>query len=170
MNDEIKEILDNFEKYEARYKLHNETQFIITHREIETLLDYITNLQEENEFLKLNNPEMNIEHFRIVKENKRKIDNLRKENEKLKTTLKGTTHCFDEEEHKKLQQENERLKDKLSNVAYIGLKYALRIDKANEELQKLINDINNKTIIGLNNFLPKLKKIQDELENGGDDK
>lgn len=46
MNDEIKEILDNFEKYEARYKLNNETQFIITHREIQMLLDYVTNLQE----------------------------------------------------------------------------------------------------------------------------
>lgn len=40
-------------------------------------------LKKENEFLKLNNPEMNIEHFRIVKENKRKIDNLRKENKEL---------------------------------------------------------------------------------------
>ena len=48
----IKEILDNFEKYETRYRLHNETQFIITHREIQILLDYITNLQEENKQLK----------------------------------------------------------------------------------------------------------------------
>lgn len=52
MEEEIKEVLDNFEKYEARYILHNETQFIITHREIQILLDYITNLQEENEKLK----------------------------------------------------------------------------------------------------------------------
>ena len=40
-------------------------------------------LQEENNYLKLNNPEQNIEHFRIIKENKRKIDNLRKENTEL---------------------------------------------------------------------------------------
>lgn len=46
-------------------------------------------LKEENEFLKLNNPEQNIEHFRIVKENKRKIDSLRKENKKLKEELKN---------------------------------------------------------------------------------
>jgi hypothetical protein len=52
MQEEIKEILDNFEKYEARYRLRNETQFIITHREIQILLDYITNLQKENEQLK----------------------------------------------------------------------------------------------------------------------
>lgn len=49
MNEEIKEILDNFKKYEARYKLYNETQFIITHREIIILLDYITNLQKQLE-------------------------------------------------------------------------------------------------------------------------
>ena len=59
------------------------------------LLDYITNLQEENEFLKLNNPEMNMEHFRIIKENKRKIDNLRKENHRLKELCDKY-----EEEHK----------------------------------------------------------------------
>lgn len=47
-------------------------------------MDEYVELKKENEFLKLNNPEMNIEHFRIVKENKRKIDNLRKENERLK--------------------------------------------------------------------------------------
>lgn len=46
--------------------------------------DKIKQLQQENEFLKLNNPEMNMEHFRIIKENKRKIDNLRKENHRLK--------------------------------------------------------------------------------------
>ena len=46
--------------------------------------DKMKQLQEENEFLKLNNPEMNMEHFRIIKENKRKIDNLRKENHRLK--------------------------------------------------------------------------------------
>ncbi len=49
MNNEIREILDNFKNYEERYKLHNETQFIIMYREIQILLDYITNLQGEKE-------------------------------------------------------------------------------------------------------------------------
>lgn len=70
--DGIKEILDNFEKYEARYKLHNETQFIITHREIQMLLDYITNLQEE-----LNN-QIEIANNRYVE-----ITKLQQENERL---------------------------------------------------------------------------------------
>ena len=59
------------------------------------LIDYITNLQQENEFLKLNNPEMNIEHFRIVKENKRKIDNLRKENEILRKNAEHNDKVVD---------------------------------------------------------------------------
>lgn len=52
MNNEIKEILDNFKIYEDRYKKCNETQFIIFYRDIHLLLDYITNLQQENERLK----------------------------------------------------------------------------------------------------------------------
>lgn len=52
MNNEIKEILDNFKIYEDRYKKCNETQFIIFYRDIHLLLDYITNLQEENKILK----------------------------------------------------------------------------------------------------------------------
>ena len=36
---------------------------------------------------------------------------LLKENEELKLQLKGTTHCFDEEEHEKLKKELEELKE-----------------------------------------------------------
>lgn len=59
----------------------------------------IQELKEENEFLKLSNPEMNIEHFRYVKENKRKIDNLRLVNNKLSKELKEF-----KEEHKIMKQ------------------------------------------------------------------
>ena len=52
MKDEIKEILDNFKIYEDRYRKFNETQFIIFYRDIHLLLDYITNLQQENKQLK----------------------------------------------------------------------------------------------------------------------
>lgn len=80
MNEEIKEILDRLDFNEWEVNLY---KVPITWCEMYDIRDYITNLQEENNFLKLNNPEMNSEHFRIVKENKRKIDNLRKENQKL---------------------------------------------------------------------------------------
>jgi len=44
--------------------------------------------------------------------------------------------------------------------------YKLRNEKAIDKIQQLIDNINNKTIIGLNNFLPKLEEIQDELADG----
>ena len=47
----------------------------------------IKELKEENNFLKLNNPQMNLEHFRVVKENKRKIDNLRLVNKRLNNII-----------------------------------------------------------------------------------
>ena len=34
---------------------------------------------------------------------------LKKENQELKSQLKGTTHCFDEEEHRKLQENYDRI-------------------------------------------------------------
>ena len=35
-----------------------------------------------------------------------------RENQELKSQLKGTTHCFDEEEHEKLKKQLEKLKEK----------------------------------------------------------
>lgn len=58
-------------------------EWVREHIKYNELKDQIEDLQQENEFLKLNNPEMNIEHFRIINENKRKIDNLRKQNKEL---------------------------------------------------------------------------------------
>jgi len=63
------------------------------------IIDYIKYLQKENEFLKLNNPEMNLEHFRVVKENKRKINNLRKNNKQLKSQLQQKENIIKELEH-----------------------------------------------------------------------
>lgn len=39
------------------------------------------------------------------------IFNLLQENYELKSQLKGTTHCFDEEEHEKLKKQLEELKE-----------------------------------------------------------
>lgn len=38
------------------------------------------------------------------------ISKLQEENEELKSQLRGTTHCFDEEEHNRLEEENRELK------------------------------------------------------------
>lgn len=37
------------------------------------------------------------------------VAELNKENQELKSQLKGTTHCFDEEEHRKLQENYDRI-------------------------------------------------------------
>ena len=55
----------------------------------------IQELKEENEFLKLSNPEMNLEHFRYVKENKRKIDNLRLVNKRLNNIINEIEKHFE---------------------------------------------------------------------------
>ncbi len=43
------------------------------------------------------------------KENYQTVKTLLKENQELKLQLKGTTHCFDEEEHERLKFEKEQL-------------------------------------------------------------
>ena len=54
----------------------------------EDLHQKVEQLEKENEYLKMSNPEQNMEHFRIVNENKRKIDMLRKENHQLENIRK----------------------------------------------------------------------------------
>ena len=56
---------------------------------------------------------------------------LLKENQELKSQLKGTTHCYDEEEHKKIKEENEKLKKLLEEKTKIGIadhKYASKCE------------------------------------------
>lgn len=82
--DKIKDYITNLQQlYENALKVNQNENKYRTALESKYVL-----LQQENEFLKLNNLEMNIEHFRVVKENKRKIDNLRKENERLNNKIK----------------------------------------------------------------------------------
>lgn len=56
--------------------------------QIEDLQQKVKQLENENKYLKMSNPEQNMEHFRIVNENKRKIDMLRKENHQLENIRK----------------------------------------------------------------------------------
>lgn len=41
---------------------------------------------------------------------------LLNENQKLKTLLKGTTHCFDEEEHKQLKENNQAMQEEMART------------------------------------------------------
>ena len=72
MNDEIKEILKEIECY------RNEELCLIflSRKESNALLDYINNLQQENERLKENNQEMQEEMARVWEENERLKEEL----------------------------------------------------------------------------------------------
>lgn len=72
----------------------------------------IVKLQEENE--RLNGA---IQTYDIL------LKSNIKENEELKSILRGTTHCFDEEEHNKLKEENQKLKKQLENYKKLGFKH-----------------------------------------------
>ena len=113
--------------YEARYKLHNETQFIITHREIQILLDCITNIQEENEYSNHCNEEL-----------RKKITNLEYKIERLKEELQqekkdfkeANDYCFELKDYK---SRNEKA------IEYI--KAGKTFD--NEDVRKVVNKIQN---------------------------
>ena len=63
--------------------------------------DYV-DLQQENQELKLE-----LSGYRQAILNNKEMLGLKEQNEKLKSQLKGTTHCFDEEEHGKLKKQVE---------------------------------------------------------------
>lgn len=76
--------MSNFIYYE---KLEDYEEQVRKAKECDKKDKEIARLKEENEFLKLSNPEMNLEHWRVVDENKRKIENLRKQNKRLNEEL-----------------------------------------------------------------------------------
>ena len=65
-----------------------------------------------------------------------------RENQELRLQLKGTTHCYDEEEHKRLQQENQKYKEVIDKVS-TRLEYFLignsKYQSSQEEFIKLLN-------------------------------
>ena len=70
-----------------------------------------------------------------------------RENKELKLQLKGTTHCFDEEEHEKLKKQVEEYKDKIN--WYESFEVNKTIDKLrlkHNTQQKEFIEYMNKTI------------------------
>ena len=88
MSEEIKDIFECLKKY-ANLTPDAIDDLYYLEGTIEDLQQKVEQLEKENEYLKMSNPEQNMEHFRIVNENKRKIDMLRKENHQLENIRKG---------------------------------------------------------------------------------
>ncbi len=102
---------------------------------------HVKKLQEENDSLKKILDTMGLDANKILY--------LEKENKELKETLKGTTHCFDEEEHQRLIKENEELKKKLckkQNVNNLFYRQDLNnpFDKLKYENTKMMDNSNFK--------------------------
>ena len=79
------------------------------------------------------------------------INNLIKENQELKSQLKGTTHCFDEEEHEKLKKQLEEYKDKINWYE-------------NFEVNKTIDKLRLKHNTQQKEFIEYMNKTIEELE------
>ena len=112
----------------------------------------MSNISRLNLDLIQKNDELKKENAKLKKKNK----DLKEYNWKLKNQyqlLEIQKNCAD--------QKNERLETQLNA-------YKSKCEKAVDEMQQLIDNITNKTIIGLNTFLPKLEEIQDKLSNGGE--
>lgn len=104
------------------------------------------------------------DHYLIPKD---ELKILLIENQELKSQLKGTTHCFDEEEHKKLSEQLELLTSKLDE-------YDLIVDERNQLKKQLKNMTDNycnasklkheraNKIVEMNN---QQKKLKEQLEN-----
>ena len=118
------------------------------------------------------------------------LDNaeLRKENEELKSQLRGTTHCFDEEEHNKLKEEitnlskdvdmwnakyndmfdeNRMLKEALETKSYC--KYADKCDELDDCSREEYEDMSNANVrLTVENY--DLKEENQELKKQLEDK
>ena len=88
---------------------------------------------------------------------------IQKECEELKSILRGTTHCFDEEEHNKLKEEITNLS---KEIDMWNTKYNDMFDE-NQELKLELSGyrqaiLNNKEMLGLKEQNEKLKKQVEE--------
>lgn len=121
-SDMFEEIFDEMQNWKEQNEEHKEINgnLRITIKKLENQLkylrsgEYLNQLKFERDML-----EEIVEHGEVSKEDKEFIDmthrntELIEENERLKTQLSGTTFCYDEEEHKQLEKENQELKKQL---------------------------------------------------------
>ena len=90
--------------------------------------------------------EMSNEYYNLLEE---KMVRLINKNQELKSQLKGTTHCFDEEEHEKLKKQIET--------------YEIEGYKQNEELDKMSFNI-RKYKTQQKEFIKYMNDIIEDLE------
>ena len=111
------------------------------------LEEYINKIEPNfNSHLEKGTIEMSNEYYNLLEE---KMVRLINKNQELKSQLKGTTHCFDEEEHEKLKKQVET--------------YEIEGYKQNEELNKKSFDI-RKYKTQQKEFIKYMNDIIEDLE------
>ena len=94
------------------YYIQGSDHYLIPKDVFIELFDEMINWKEENKILKENAENNDKVVDKINWENML----LKKENQELKLQLKGTTHCFDEEEHEKLKKQVEEYQQELEKA------------------------------------------------------
>ena len=86
-----------------KYYIQGSDHYLIPKDVFDELFNEMINWKEEAKELK-----KQLEEYKLIT-----IDyqELEARNQELKSQLKGTTHCFDEEEHEKLKKQLEELKE-----------------------------------------------------------
>ena len=111
------------------------------------LEEYINKIEPNfNSHLEKGTIEMSNEYYNLLEE---KMVRLINKNQELKSQLKGTTHCFDEEEHEKLKKQVET--------------YEIDGYKQNEELDKMSFSI-RKYKTQQKEFIKYMNAIIEDLE------
>ena len=156
MNDEIKEILESLDKI-AKAEYYPED--LLTYKECQLLLDYITNLQEENQRLKNLCDKYEEEHNTTFKLWKMKMEEMptyeekieiQKENEKLKQrSIAGVKVFVSNETYNNykgtLQEQLEDYKSRCENAQDLILNELSHLKASDEETwNKEFYDENNK--------------------------
>ena len=152
MNDEIKEILDNIkEDINGKFEWEYIDDYYV--EQIKPLLNYITNLQQENHDLK-----SQLECYENGVYYSSKVDELQQENERLKELNENASKvCM--AEHKYGVDKAEEARD-----------YKSRCEKAIEYIKEMLKltivvDGKEEEIIGYNKYLNDLLNI---LQNGSE--
>lgn len=92
------------------------------------------------------------------------LDNaeLRKENQKLKTQLKGTTHCYDEEEHRKLKKQLHEASIKIQEMVEQDIECPSNCEKLRKLEKQLKPDYYTK---GLEETLKEYQQEMNKVAN-----
>lgn len=116
MNDEIKEILEEFLKEKGAYSLRYSFNGDLAYSQEQILKDYITNLQNELKYQKEMEDEYIKKHTKLLQD----FTNLQEENEDLKDRLKVMEHFKNSllEENEDYKSRCDKIKNYLKQVHY----------------------------------------------------